>query len=90
WQEPAIQALQALNSERQRVNVTPIPGTLVVHIPGSPPYLTSFVAVDVFRSPVHRSIKRSGMQLHSIVVFFNTNSDVQVEVRHLGSPHSIT
>ena len=30
WQQPDIQALQVLNSNEQWIDVTPIPGTLVI------------------------------------------------------------
>lgn len=75
WQEPDIQALQVLNSERRWINVTPIPGTLVVNIADQLGRWTN----DVFRSPVHRAVNRTGMDRYSIVVFFGTNPDVQVE-----------
>ncbi|KIM64731.1 hypothetical protein SCLCIDRAFT_114498 [Scleroderma citrinum Foug A] len=79
---PSIQALQVLNSERRWINVTPIPGTLVVNIADQLGRWTN----EVFRSPVHRAVNRSGMERYSIAVFFGTNSDVQIEVRGPGIP----
>jgi len=32
WQEPGIQALQVLNTEKQWIDAPPIPGTLVINL----------------------------------------------------------
>ncbi|KAI5984803.1 hypothetical protein F5J12DRAFT_899193 [Pisolithus orientalis] len=75
WQEPGIQALQILNSEKQWINATPVPGTLVINIAD----LLSRWTNDVFRSTVHRAINRSGFSRYSIPMFIGANSDVVVE-----------
>ncbi|KAI6140641.1 hypothetical protein BKA82DRAFT_1004487 [Pisolithus tinctorius] len=75
WQEPGIQALQILNSEKQWINATPVPGTLVINIAD----LLSRWTNDVFRSTVHRAINRSGVSRYSIPMFIGANSDVVVE-----------
>ncbi|KAL4072127.1 hypothetical protein J3A83DRAFT_4239204 [Scleroderma citrinum] len=75
WQEPGIQALQVLNSEMRWINATPIPGTLVVNIAD----LLARWTNDVFKSPVHRAINRSGVPRYSIALFFGADSQVQIE-----------
>ncbi|KAI6140639.1 hypothetical protein BKA82DRAFT_4172544 [Pisolithus tinctorius] len=75
WQEPDIQALQLLNSEKQWVKAPPIPGTLVINIGDQLARWTN----DVFRSTVHRAINRSGVRRYSIPLFFGTDYHVQVE-----------
>ncbi|KAI6156063.1 hypothetical protein EDD17DRAFT_1764696 [Pisolithus thermaeus] len=75
WQEPGVQALQVLNSEKKWINAPPIPGTLVINISD----LLSRWTNDIFRSTVHRVINRSGVHRYSIPLFFGTNTDVEVE-----------
>lgn len=75
WQEPDIQALQLLNSEKQWINAPPIPGTLVINIGDQLARWTN----DVFRSTVHRAINRTGVHRYSIPLFFSTDYHVQVE-----------
>ncbi|KAI6163285.1 hypothetical protein EDD17DRAFT_1756249 [Pisolithus thermaeus] len=75
WQEPGIQALQVLNSEKQWINAPPIPGTLVINIGDQLARWTN----DVFRSTVHRAINRSAVRRYSIPLFFGTDYDVQIE-----------
>ena len=38
-------------------------------------------ADDVFKSTVHRAVNRSGVERHSIPLFFGSNYDVKLEVR---------
>lgn len=40
------------------------------------------VTDDVFKSTVHRAINRSGVRRYSIPLFFGTDYDVRLEVRH--------
>ncbi|KAI5988244.1 hypothetical protein F5J12DRAFT_530309 [Pisolithus orientalis] len=75
WQEPDIQALELLNSEKQWVKAPPIPGTLVINIGDQLARWTN----DVFRSTVHRAINRSGVRRYSIPLFFGTDYHVQIE-----------
>ncbi|KIK16931.1 hypothetical protein PISMIDRAFT_15489 [Pisolithus microcarpus 441] len=75
WQEPGIQALQILNSEKEWINATPIPGTLVINIGD----LLSRWTNDIFRSTVHRAINRSGVRRYSIPMFIGANPHVEVE-----------
>ncbi|KAI6039638.1 hypothetical protein EDC04DRAFT_2568213 [Pisolithus marmoratus] len=75
WQEPGIQALQVLNSEKQWITAPPIPGTLVINIGDQLARWTN----DVFRSTVHRAINRSGVRRYSIPLFFGTDYHVRVE-----------
>ncbi|KAI5988350.1 hypothetical protein EDD15DRAFT_2463559 [Pisolithus albus] len=75
WQEPDIQALQLLNSEKKWVAAPAIPGTLVVNIGDQLARWTN----DVFRSTVHRAINRTGVHRYSIPLFFGTDYLVQVE-----------
>ena len=42
WQQPEIQALQVLNSKKQWINATPIPGTLVIKYVAS--YMEDIIA----------------------------------------------
>ena len=37
---------------------------------------------DVFKSTVHRAINRSGVRRYSIPLFFGTDYDVKLEVKH--------
>ncbi|KAI6039622.1 hypothetical protein EDC04DRAFT_2894967 [Pisolithus marmoratus] len=75
WQEPGVQALQVLNSKRQWINATPIPGTLVINIGD----LLSRWTNDIFRSTVHRAINRSGVRRYSIPLFIGADPHVEVE-----------
>ncbi|KAI6144537.1 hypothetical protein BKA82DRAFT_4172616 [Pisolithus tinctorius] len=75
WQEPGVQALQILNSEKQWINATPIPGTLVINIGD----LLSRWTNDIFRSTVHRVINRSGVCRYSIAQFMGADPHVEVE-----------
>ncbi|KAL4068948.1 hypothetical protein V8B97DRAFT_1872474 [Scleroderma yunnanense] len=75
WQQPGVQALQVLNSEKQWINATPIPGTLVINIGDQLARWTN----DIFRSTVHRAINRSGVRRYSVPLFFGTDYHVQIE-----------
>ncbi|KAI6120043.1 hypothetical protein EV401DRAFT_2070900 [Pisolithus croceorrhizus] len=75
WQEPNIQALQLLNSEKRWVDAPAIPGTLVINIGDQLARWTN----DVFRSTVHRAINRTGLRRHSIPLFFCTDQHVRIE-----------
>ncbi|KAL5482369.1 hypothetical protein ACEPAI_8963 [Sanghuangporus weigelae] len=75
WQEPGIEALQVLNANKEWVNATPIPGTLVINIGDQLARWTN----DVFRSTVHRAVNRSGVLRHSMPVFFGVDYSVPLE-----------
>ncbi|KAL4070392.1 hypothetical protein J3A83DRAFT_4372573 [Scleroderma citrinum] len=95
FEQPGVQALQVLNSEKQWINATPIPGTLVIkrpartmdkwgHTPSFLPIsLTCHLADDIFRSTVHRAINRSGVRRYSVPLFFGTDYHVQIESTNL-------
>lgn len=75
WQEPGIQALQVLNSEKKWINAPPIPGTLVINLGDQFARWTN----DIFKSTVHRAINRSGFRRYSIPLFFGTDYNVRLE-----------
>ncbi|KAI5981690.1 hypothetical protein F5J12DRAFT_878989 [Pisolithus orientalis] len=75
WQEPGIQALQVLNSDKQWINAPPIPGTLVINIGD----LLARWTNDVFRSTVHRVINKSGVRRYSVAMFVGIDPRVRVE-----------
>ncbi|KAI0345572.1 Clavaminate synthase-like protein [Trametopsis cervina] len=75
WQQPGVQALQVLNTQKQWINAPPIPGTFVVNIGDQFARWTN----DVFKSTVHRAINRSGIRRYSIPLFFGTDYDVRLE-----------
>ncbi|KJA17439.1 hypothetical protein HYPSUDRAFT_146457 [Hypholoma sublateritium FD-334 SS-4] len=75
WQEPGIQALQVLNSEKDWINAPPIPGTLVINLGDQFARWTN----DIFKSTVHRAINRSGVRRYSIPLFFGTDYNVKLE-----------
>ncbi|KAI6114509.1 hypothetical protein F5141DRAFT_1291217 [Pisolithus sp. B1] len=75
WQEPGIQALQVLNSDKQWINAPPITGTLVINIGD----LLARWTNDVFRSTVHRVINKSGIPRYSIATFIGVDPHVEVE-----------
>ncbi|KIM69928.1 hypothetical protein SCLCIDRAFT_18948 [Scleroderma citrinum Foug A] len=75
WQQPGIQALQVLNSEKQWIDATPIPGTLVVNIGDQLARWTN----DIFRSTVHRATNNSGVRRYSVPVFFGTDYHVDIK-----------
>lgn len=79
WQEPGIQALQVLNSDKQWINAPPIPGTLVINIGD----LLARWTNDVFKSTVHRVINKSSVPRYSIATFVGV--DYHVEVKPLPS-----
>ncbi|KIM69930.1 hypothetical protein SCLCIDRAFT_1207181 [Scleroderma citrinum Foug A] len=75
WQQPGVQALQILNSEKQWINATPIPGTLVINIGDQLERWTN----DIFRSTVHRATNRTGVHRYSVGVFLGSDRDVSME-----------
>ncbi|KAF8192179.1 2OG-Fe(II) oxygenase [Pholiota molesta] len=75
WQEPNIQALQVLNSEKEWVNVPPVPGTLVINLGDQFARWTN----DIFKSTVHRVISPRGVERFSIPLFFGTDYNVKLE-----------
>ncbi|KAH9831352.1 Clavaminate synthase-like protein [Rhodofomes roseus] len=75
WQEPATQALQVLNKEKQWIDAPPLQGTLVINLGDQFARWTN----DVFKSTVHRAINRSGVRRYSIPLFFGTDYDVKLE-----------
>jgi len=46
-----------------------------------PASVVRLLADDVFKSTVHRAVNRSGVERHSIPLFFGSNYDVKLEVR---------
>jgi len=75
WQEPGIQALQVLNSEKDWINAPPLPGTLVINLGDQFARWTN----DIFKSTVHRAVNRSGVRRYSIPLFFGTDYNVKLE-----------
>ncbi|KAK0222154.1 hypothetical protein IW262DRAFT_960185 [Armillaria fumosa] len=75
WQEPGIQALQVLNSNKEWIDAPPIPGTMVINLGDQLARWTN----DVFKSTVHRAINRSGVRRYSIPLFFGTDYGVKLE-----------
>ncbi|KAJ3886310.1 hypothetical protein GG344DRAFT_90954 [Lentinula edodes] len=68
WQEPGIQALQVLNSEKEWINAPPIPGDQFARWTNG-----------IFKSTVHRAINRSGVCRYSIPLFVGANWDAKLE-----------
>jgi len=75
WQQPGIQCLQVLNTEKKWINAPPIPGTLVINLGDQFARWTN----DVFKSTVHRAINRNGVERFSIPLFFGTDYHVRLE-----------
>ncbi|OAX38440.1 Clavaminate synthase-like protein [Rhizopogon vinicolor AM-OR11-026] len=75
WQQPGIQALQVLNSEKIWINAPPIEGTLVINLGDQFTRWTN----DIFKSTVHRAVNRNGVDRYSIPLFFGTDYDVNIE-----------
>ncbi|KAI0072208.1 Clavaminate synthase-like protein [Panus rudis PR-1116 ss-1] len=75
WQEPGMQALQVLNTDKKWIDAPPIPGTLVVNLGDQFARWTN----DVFKSTVHRAINRTGVRRYSIPLFFGTDYHVRLE-----------
>ncbi|KAF4617482.1 hypothetical protein D9613_005736 [Agrocybe pediades] len=75
WQEPGIQVLQVLNSEKKWIDAPPIPGTFVINLGDQFARWTN----DIFKSTVHRAINRSGVRRCSIPLFFGTDYNVKLE-----------
>ncbi|KAI6017031.1 hypothetical protein EDC04DRAFT_2504912, partial [Pisolithus marmoratus] len=74
WQEPGIQALWILNSKKQWINATPIPGMLVIEYPHVFP-----MQDGIFRSTMHRAVNRCGVHRYSISLFIGTDPHAEVE-----------
>lgn len=75
WQEPGIQALQVLNTNKQWINVSPIPGTLIINLGDQFARWTN----DIFKSNVHRAINCSKARRYSIPLFFGTDYNVRLD-----------
>jgi len=75
WQQPGIQALQVLNSNKQWVNAPPIPGSLVINLGDQFARWTN----DIFKATVHRAANRCGIHRYSIPLFFGTDYNVKLE-----------
>ncbi|KAF9234877.1 2OG-Fe(II) oxygenase [Melanogaster broomeanus] len=75
WQQPDVQVLQVMNSEKRWINAPPIKGTLVVNIGDQLAMWTN----DVFKSTVHRAMNKSGKERYSIPLFFGTDYHVNIE-----------
>ncbi|KAK0503661.1 hypothetical protein EDD18DRAFT_1411019 [Armillaria luteobubalina] len=76
WQEPGIQALQVLNSNKEWIDAPPVPGNVLGVFLGD--QLARWTN-DVFKSTVHRAINRSGARRYSIPLFFGTDYGVKLE-----------
>ncbi|KAG6379453.1 hypothetical protein JVT61DRAFT_11933 [Boletus reticuloceps] len=75
WQQPEIQALQIMNSEKQWVDAPAIKDTLVINIGDQLALWTN----DVFKSTVHRAVNKSSKERYSIPLFFGTDYHVKIE-----------
>ncbi|OJA18278.1 hypothetical protein AZE42_04986 [Rhizopogon vesiculosus] len=75
WQQPGIQALQVLNSEKKWIDATPIEGMLVINIGDQFARWTN----NVFKSTVHRVVNRNDVDRYSIPLFFGSDDDVIIE-----------
>ncbi|TEB39953.1 2OG-Fe(II) oxygenase [Coprinellus micaceus] len=75
WQEPGIQALQVLNSEKRWINAPPIDGSLVINLGDEFARMTN----GVFKSTVHRAINRNGVERYSIPLFFGLDYNTRLE-----------
>ncbi|KAF9231845.1 2OG-Fe(II) oxygenase [Melanogaster broomeanus] len=75
WQQPDVQVLQVMNSEKRWINAPPIKDTLVVNIGDQLAMWTN----DVFKSTVHRAVNKSGKERYSIPMFFGTDYHVNIE-----------
>ncbi|RXW22481.1 hypothetical protein EST38_g3362 [Candolleomyces aberdarensis] len=82
WQQPGIQALQVLNSEKQWINAPPIEGTLVINLGDEFARLTN----GIFKSTVHRAINRNGVERYSIPLFFGIDYNAKLEVGQTFDP----
>ncbi|KAJ3735932.1 hypothetical protein DFJ43DRAFT_1129883 [Lentinula guzmanii] len=74
WQEPGIQALQVLNSDKEWIDAPPIPGTFVIKLNSFENYVDG-----IFKSTVHRAINRSNIYRYSIPLFMGANWDAKLE-----------
>jgi len=74
WQQPDIQTLQVMNSEKRWIDVPPIKDTLVINIGDQLALWTN----DVFKSTVHRAMNKSGKERYSIPLFFGTDYHVNI------------
>ncbi|KAJ3998816.1 hypothetical protein F5050DRAFT_1742118 [Lentinula boryana] len=75
WQEPGIQALQVLNSDKEWIDAPPIPGTFVINLGDQFARWTN----GIFKSTVHRAINRSNLYRYSIPLFMGANWDAKLE-----------
>ncbi|KAF6755855.1 2OG-Fe(II) oxygenase [Ephemerocybe angulata] len=75
WQEPGIQALQVLNSEKQWIDAPPMSGTLVINLGDEFARITN----GIFKSTVHRAINRNGVERYSIPLFFGVDYNTKLE-----------
>ncbi|KAI9462101.1 2OG-Fe(II) oxygenase [Boletus coccyginus] len=75
WQQPGIQALQIMDSEKRWIDAPAIKDTLVINIGDQLALWTN----DVFKSTVHRAINKSGKERYSIPLFFGTDYQVKIE-----------
>ncbi|KAL9711268.1 hypothetical protein Ac2012v2_005808 [Leucoagaricus gongylophorus] len=75
WQDP-VGGLQVQNTSGKWIDAVPIPGTVVVNLGDQFAQWTN----GVFKSTIHRVINRSGLERHSIPLFFGSDYDVLLEV----------
>ncbi|KAI9566271.1 hypothetical protein HD554DRAFT_2118959 [Boletus coccyginus] len=75
WQQPEIQALQIMDSEKRWIDAPPIKDTLVINIGDQLAFWTN----DVFKSTVHRVMNHNGKERCSIALFFGTDYHVNIE-----------
>ncbi|KAG9308849.1 hypothetical protein JVU11DRAFT_11479 [Chiua virens] len=75
WQQPGIESLQVMNSEKQWVDIPAIEDTLVINVGDELEMWTN----DVFKSTVHRAVNRSGKERYSFPMFFGVDYHVKIE-----------
>ncbi|KIJ09305.1 hypothetical protein PAXINDRAFT_17604 [Paxillus involutus ATCC 200175] len=67
WQQPDIQTLQVMNSEKRWIDAPPIKDTLVINIGDQLALWT-----------IHRAMNKSGKERYSIPLFFGTDYHVNI------------
>ncbi|KAJ2933822.1 hypothetical protein H1R20_g3278, partial [Candolleomyces eurysporus] len=75
WQQPGIQALQLLNSEKRWINAPPIEGTLVINLGDEFARLTN----GIFKPTIHRAFNQNGVERYSIPLFFGIDYNAKLE-----------
>ncbi|KAI6156087.1 hypothetical protein EDD17DRAFT_1071545 [Pisolithus thermaeus] len=76
WQESGIQTLQVHNSHKQRINASPIPGTLLINIGD---LLARWTSELLFRAYILITFLHPSSQRYSIAIFVGVDPHVRVE-----------